>query len=64
LELKSRLSQPLEETEHFGRWRQKQVAKIAHCGLPEISTQWAESRQENNHGEQRRAELNRWIRSD
>lgn len=24
----------VEETEHFGRWRQKEVAKIVHCGEP------------------------------
>lgn len=29
-----RFSQLLEETEHFGRGRQKQVAKIVHCGEP------------------------------
>jgi hypothetical protein len=29
--------QVLEETEHFHRWRQEQVAKIVLCGLPHDS---------------------------
>jgi len=27
-----RSSHLLEETEHFYRWRQEEVAKIVHCG--------------------------------
>jgi len=32
----ARFPQLLEETRHFFSWRQKQVAKIVHCGEPKI----------------------------